>query len=329
MRGVLLLGLCLWFLSGPAARAESIRVLILDGGFRAVPAEGEVLGLLERRQGSLLVSNKRYSGHIEVWRGQRGLYIINELPLEQYVQSVVRAEVPQGWELEALKAQAVVVRTYALHKKLQNGQRRYHLTSSVLHQLYQGEAEDAWVRTAVEATRGEVLTYRGRPIEALYHSTCGGLTEEASEVFGFSKPYLKPVRSPCSLSPYSLWARRFSLRELAGLLGMPGLKGLRVLSRSSTGRVKELEAVGPEGSQVVPATELRRLLGWKRLPSTAFELSQEGEELIFLGRGYGHGVGLCQWSALELARQGMGYREILRHFYPGTQLHNIYAEQRL
>ncbi len=301
---------------------STIRVLIQNEGLNLVPDRNEKIALLGDVKGDFFGSGVRYSGQIEVWRGEKGLYVVNELSLEDYVEGVVAAEVGTDWELEALKAQAVIARTYAVYKKeaMSNQETIYHLTSSVLHQVYNGNNSQFKVTLAVRATEGEILTYNGRPIEALYHSTCGGRTEEPEEVFGKKIPYMRSVDSRCDLSPYWIWEKRIALSEIEEALKFKGIKGLEIRSRTSTGRAKEIAIKTDNGERLIKATELRKLLGWNKLPSTYFEVKEDGDFIVFEGRGYGHGVGLCQWSALQMAAEGKTYREILSFFYPGTEI---------
>lgn len=300
----------------------TIKVLIQDEGFPSSPDKDEKIALLGNVTGDFFGNGVRYSGQIEVWKGEKGLYVVNELPIEDYVESVVAAEVGTDWEIEALKAQAVIARTYAIYKKLSGSNTKaiYHLTSSVLHQVYKGNNSHFKVTYAVRSTEGEILTYEGKPIEALYHSTCGGRTEDPEEVFGKKIPYMKSVESRCDLSPYWIWGKKIPISELERALNTSGIKGMEIKSRTSTGRVKEIIIKAEGGDTVLKATELRRLLGWSRLPSTYFEIKANGDSIIFEGRGYGHGVGLCQWSALQMAAEGKTYREILSFFYPGTEI---------
>ncbi len=300
--------------------ADTIRVLIMDENYPAIPGKNEQLEKIGKVKGDLLVSGVHYTGNIEVWRGLNGLYVINEMPFEDYVKNVVMAEVGTSWEIEALKAQAVVARTYAVYQKNANGTSRYHLTSSVLHQVYKGNSLDVKIAYAVEKTSGEILTFDGKPIEALYHSTCGGKTEVPEEVFGKSYPYLKSVESSCENSPYWVWERKIPLSEIEKSLNIPDIKEIGIKSYTTTGRAKELN-ITTESEQIpIKATEFRKLLGWQRLPSTNFSLVRDGDSIIFEGKGYGHGVGLCQWSALEMAKEGKNYRDILSFFYPGTEI---------
>jgi len=298
--------------------ARDIRVLILDKRFSAIPDSEKAIKKIGNFKGELLVSGVRYLGNIEIWKGEKGLYLINELPLEDYVRSVVLSEVADDWEMEALKAQAVIVRTYAIKYMQKGADRLYHLTSSTLHQIYRGDNSDSRVSYAVMQTRGEILTYNGEPIEAFYHSTCGGRTELPEEVFGKAYPYLKSVSSDCSLSPYWVWQRRLTVRKIEKRLGLSGLKEIRIRSYTKTGRVKELAFITSGGTKVILSKDLRRLLGWKTLPSTWFTLRKNGDTFIFDGKGYGHGVGLCQWGAQQMAKEGKTYKEILSFYYPGT-----------
>ncbi len=157
--------------------AGDIRVLILNKRFSTIPGTETTIKKIGNFKGELLVSGVRYLGNIEIWKGEKGLYLINELPIEDYVRGVVLSEVADGWEMEALKTQAVIARTYAV-KHIQKGTNRlYNLTSSTLNQLYRGDNSDSRVSSAVMQTRGEILTYNGEPIEAFYHSTCGSIPE--------------------------------------------------------------------------------------------------------------------------------------------------------
>jgi stage II sporulation protein D len=302
----------------PAASPPKIKVLILDENHTAIPDKDEKLTRLGNMKGDLLVNGMHFTGNIEVWRGDKGLYIINELPLEDYVESVVAAEVGTNWEIEALKTQAVIARTYAAYRMGMSADTKFHITSSVLHQSYKGNNMQVQVAYAVKETAGEILTYNGKPIEAFYHSTSGGMTEDPEEVFGKSYPYLKPVETSCEQSPYWVWEKKIPLVEIEKALNVKGINLITIHSHTSTGRVRDLTIESAEGSKIIKATDLRKLLGWSRLPSTDFHLTATGDSITFEGKGYGHGVGLCQWGALQMAKDGKNYREILSYFYPGT-----------
>jgi stage II sporulation protein D len=199
-----------------------------------------------------------------------------------------------------------------------NGGSLYHIASSVLHQVYKGNSSDVRIAYAVAQTEGQILTFNGKPIEAFYHSTCGGKTENPEDVFGKSYPYLKSVESDCSISPYWTWQRKVPLAEIETALNISGIKAISIHSSTPAERVKQLKITSDSGTTVINATDFRKALGWSRLPSTKFNLSIENDSILFEGKGYGHGVGLCQWSALKMALEGKNYKEILSFFYPGT-----------
>ena len=209
---------------GIAYAAETIKVLILNETYPKLPAKNERLEKIGGMEGDLLVMGTKYTGNITVWKGDGGLYVVNEIPLEDYIKDVVAVEVSPDWDKEALKAQAVVTRTYAVYQKMTNGNAIYHIASSVLHQVYKGNNPDARVSSAVEETKDEVLTFDGKPIESFYHSTCGGKTENPEEVFGKSYPFLHSVETGCTLSPYAAWERSIPAAEIEKALNINGDK---------------------------------------------------------------------------------------------------------
>jgi len=301
---------------------DTIKVLMLESPGQPLPsADAEKV---EGLTGKIFFSGQSYSGSFEILRDKNGLHVINNLPFEKYIEGVVASELGKDWEIEAMKAQAVISRTYALLYKNINSGDRFHLTSSVLHQLYkEGEDVEPAVKRAVNATKGEILMYGRDPVKAFYHATCEGRTELPEEVWKESFPYLKSVECNCKNAPYESWQRRFSPEEISRALGITGLKDIYIASYTATGRARTLKLL-TETNEVkeVIATELRRALGYKELPSTDFSIKKTDTEIIFDGKGYGHGVGLSQWGALEMAKEGRNYREILEHFYPGTTIKN-------
>jgi stage II sporulation protein D len=317
---LLLIFISVLILIHKAEAADTIKVLIVNDAYTQIPAKNEKIRKLGSIKGDLLVMGTHYTGNVYVWKGDNGLYFINELPIEDYVKDVVAAEVRPDWEIEALKAQAVISRTYAVYQKMMNGDSIYHIASSVLDQVYKGNNPDVRVAYAVAETSGEILTFDNKPIEAFYHSTSCGRTENPEEVFGKSYPYLKSVGSNCEISPYSAWEIRIQFAEIENALNLSGIKEISIKSYTSTHRVKQLEIIDNSGITTINATDFRKALGWSRLLSTDFHISRDGDSVIFKGKGYGHGVGLCQWCALQMARNGKNYKEILSSFYPGTTI---------
>lgn len=262
------------------------------------------------------------------------------MDLETYLTGVVAAEMPARFSLEALKAQAVAARTLAVKRLRRFGGRgcRHLKRADICDQPGDGQAwlsdadlRRAWgwryakfkarITHAVAETRGLVLLYDHRPIDAVYHSTCGGRTEDAVWVWSHRVPYLIGV--PCGFdefSPKYATRMRLGVGELARRLGLLLPEAVRagktpldlqVLSRTPGGRVIRVQAAG----KVFTGAAFRAALG---LRSAHFTPQVKGTEVIFTVRGYGHGVGLCQYGAEGMARRGADYRQILRHYYTGV-----------
>jgi len=316
---------------------DSIKVLMLDSP--KDPQPSEQAQKVESLNGKVFFNNQSYSGSFEIMKDENGLYIVNNISFEKYIEGVVASEVGKSWLTEALKAQAVISRTYALYNKNLQLEKNYHLTSSVLHQAYKGENTDPLIAQAVESTKGEILTYQGKPANAFYHATCEGKTELPEEVWTESYPYLRSVDCNGKNTPYEKWTKEFTLEQIRDSLGIPGFIGMTISAYTATGRVKTLTMQISKANENYPlsppsdkgghvdtsemeikATELRMKLGYKELPSTDFTLSVTDGMVVFNGRGYGHGVGLSQWGSLEMAREGKNYRDILAHYYPGTEI---------
>ncbi len=309
------------------ARGRSVEVQRADGkllidGAPWPGGDGESVRFRAEGAGAIRAGPHEVRGDVVVrlWRG--GLQLINVIPLETYLAAVLGSEMPRAFPLEALKAQAVAARTYALYKKLEAYGQPYHLGSSVLSQVYGGVAqEDERTHAAVEATRGEVLTFELAPIEAYFHASCGGHTETGLDALNRDLPYLRSVDCPCGRLPASSWSLSLGARELRQVAGDEA-PDFQVISRTGTGRARRVK-LAPGRS--VDAVGFRAKLGYTRVKSLAFDVERLRDGGVRLtGRGYGHGAGLCQWGAKALADDGKGYREILSHYYPGAELQQLY-----
>lgn len=309
--------------SPPLASADNeIRVLIQDKekGFGDVPKADEKLKKIDDIDGRLVLGYNSYEGRLSIWKGKGEMYLVNALDLEDYVKGVVLAEVGRQWAPEALKAQAVLVRTYVLNKMFSATRDEFHVVSSVLDQVYKGLSSDPEVEAAVNSTRGEILTYKGKPIQAFYHSTSVGRTELPESVFSNPLPYLKSVEASGRLSPHAFWNKRVQFGSFESKLNLKKIREIWVGSRTSTDRADEVVFVSGEGERVFKAKDLRSIIGWGVLKSTDFNVHVEGSEAVFVGKGSGHGVGLCQWTSLEMALEGKNYKDILFHFYKGVEI---------
>jgi stage II sporulation protein D len=269
------------------------------------------------------------SGLIQLVRRGKGLLVINQVDLEEYVKGVVPAEVNSSWHPEMLKAQAVAARTYALYQHMLSASRDYDVAAGIQDQVYRGrQGIDTRVEQAVESTRGVVITHQGAPIYAAFSSTAAGLTEDAVIVWSKDLPYLKGVECPFDLeSPYYQWKASFKLEMLEKNLRQQGLAigtiaTFTPLVYSRAGRVATLRILHSKGELILRGEELRKAVGYTVVPSTQFTVESFGPEIVLAGYGAGHAVGLCQWGAKELAELGYAYPSILRYYYPGTELEN-------
>ncbi len=266
-------------------------------------------------------------GSVAVERRGSGLRVINRVPLETYVAGTLGTEVYSRWDDDTLRAQAVVTRTYALYQRARRGAQGFDLEADTSSQVYGGvRAEDPAIASAVAATRSEVLTWNGQPILAAFHSAAGGRTASAEEVWGEALPYLSSVEVDGEQdSPDTYWRVRYSRTELGRALAPLGLRlgavrEARVAARTPSGRAARVVLTGSLGSGHVTGRALRSALGDGVIRSTLFEIRDLGDDVVFVGSGHGHGVGMSQWGAQAMAERGADYREILAAFYPGTRL---------
>lgn len=314
-----------------AGNGPGIRVL-LGERLDAVEVDGRTIRR-ERRWGGPgphEVDGRRVRGTVEIAKGPDGLRVVNELPLEEYVAGTVLGEVSETWGAELLRAQAVAIRTYALHRRAVAGGRDYDVETDTRAQVYIGlDGETPAVLDAVAATRGEILTFDGEPILAAFHSTAGGRTASAAEVWGEDLPYLQSVRVPGEDdSPDTYWRARFTRDEIAAALASLGHdvgapRDVAVLAHSPSGRALEVRVRGSRDVVLVSGEDLRRAFGARRMPSTLFDVRAAGDDFVFVGSGRGHGVGMSQWGARALASQGASHAQILARFYPGARLERL------
>jgi stage II sporulation protein D len=269
---------------------------------------------------------------IEIAAGKGGLLVINEVPIEAYLAGIINNEISSKWPEDVIKTQAVIARTYALFNRNKRSSAPWHVESSVRGQVYSGSAsEDSAAVKAVAATCGEVLTFDNEPALTVYHSNAGGMTEASSAVWSRDYPYLVPVESPFDAgAPKYEWDHTSTSATLGALLRASGRAigdpdAVEILEKTGAGRVKLLAVRDSEGNEVrLSGEDLRSVLGYSVLRSAMFDVEKGGEMFLFKGRGSGHGVGLSQWGAKGMAENGWSYRQILLHFYPGTELTKVW-----
>ena len=306
--------------------------------------------------GSVLTWNgKKYRGELVITQTDSGFLVVNRLPMDSYLRGVVPLEIGNrtAAEFAAVQAQVVAARTYA-YKHLSSS-RAFDMYATVQDQVYGGvDAEKPQADAAIMTTRDVVVLYNGRPITTPYHSTCGGSTAGVSEVWYDQpdQPYLRPVsdRIPgtnnfyCDSSPRFTWTQSYDAAGLRAVMekylaaytkapknGLGKITDIREQGRTPSGRVAALTVQTESGSYTLRGNDIRFVLRDPKgaiLNSTYFSFTQEtsGGEVSSLdvnGRGYGHGIGMCQWGAIGRARAGQNYRTVLETYYPGTTIGRI------
>ena len=300
---------------------------------------------------------------------REGCDVINVVDLEKYLDGLVNAEFNAEWSEEAVAAQVIAARTYALHQMRQarkNSERHFDVESTVLDQVYDGpEREHFKASRSVEKTSGMVLVAqtdvaagRSLPIKAFYHSTCGGRTDTAEAVWGgFGARYSGVQKSvPCGFcrsSPRYEWGLKLSAEEIRAalvegarvdggqkawpsdwrsVLAQGRLVDMRVTESTRSGRAKNVRMLWKVGTRTVDlslsAAMVRKWVGSTRMLSTSFGISKtqssEREQFVFAGRGFGHGVGMCQWGAKTMGEKGFNVTAILKHYYPQALIKKLW-----
>jgi stage II sporulation protein D len=321
-------------LSAFATRAEEIRIEVWRGHRSATVESGgrtRVIAGPAVFDGPVRLDGRELPGRLEIFLDQDGLVAVNVVDLERYVAAVVASEVPSGWPREALRAQAVAARTFAVAQKVAQGAgARAHLGASVVDQVYGNAAHpQPAALEAARATAGEVLTYGAAPIAAWFSASCGGTSESAEAAFNLAPGAAPYVHGGDEDGDAREWTVRIPFAEITAALRKARrmeapIEEVSVQSRTGSGRARVLAMKTAGGPRPLAAVELRQLLGYARLPSLLFDVTSAGGVAVFRGRGSGHGVGLCQWGARARAQRGESYREILSHYYPGAEIRRMY-----
>lgn len=256
---------------------------------------------------------------------------IESVPIEEYVIGVVAGEVPASFDLEALKAQAVASRTYALEHK-QRSKTNYDVTDNTQNQVYINyeDMKNKWknnydenlnkITNAVNSTKGEVLLYDNNLIDAMFFSTSNGYTENSENVFSSKKPYLVSVPSPWDKqeSPVFKTTSLISKKEFLFNLGLPDSNEINIsdVKTTNTKRVISLNINGKKfkGSEIKSIFKLR---------STSFSIEIKEDKVNFIVNGFGHGVGMSQYGANGMAKEGYNYKDILKHYYKNCEIKKI------
>lgn len=316
---------CAWKpLTGTASlSAEASQVRTADGTTPIISVRGRV---------KLTVSSQKpleSDYPLDISSRQSRLSIIASMPTERYVEAVLAGETSATDPPEYLKAMAVAARSYAKHFPGLHKLEGFDFCDTTHCQNAQLAPGDPRFHNAVEATKNELLWYQGAPAATYYHRHCGGKTEAARDVWSDkASPYLSSHDDPyCLIAGRDEWQATITKQNLVRALAQssikppaPELLTLLVLKRSPGNRVQLLDLSGQQLSASSLRFAVGRALGWNLLKSDWYDLQDRGADILFTGRGHGHGVGLCQIGAVQMAKQGKTYRAILAFYYPGTKL---------
>lgn len=312
--------------SGPRIVKTKVRAAPQGGIQWGIQSFATAPLVIQARGGAIRLDHHLYRHTLEIWPEMNGkISVINQVGLEDYLKGVLPVEANPKWDLEALKAQAVAARTYALFKAVENRDKKFALGKDVLSQVYAGKnSEHPVTDQAVESTRGRILTYRGKIFPAYFHSTCGGGTTHAEYLWNVEPhPSLKGVQCNfCWASKHYRWSDSISISEIEAALKRNGVKisgisEIRLEDIDATGRARKIGIVSPEGKISVHSNDFRLWIGPSKLKSTLItSMERKENQYLFRGRGWGHGVGLCQYGMKQLAELGYTYAQILQYYYP-------------
>lgn len=276
---------------------------------------------------------KRYRGYIDILlMPDKKLTVINQLELEDYIRGVLYHEVSNRWPMEALKAQAVAARSYAVYQMKANVSRDYDVTNDIYSQVYGGRTGERYrTNIAVLETAGEVLVYQGKILPSYFFATCGGRTENAKELWPrHEMPPLKGVACIyCRESPHYFWKKNLQLKDIQEKLIAKGQKigliqDIAILSRNASDRIEKVQITDRTGKQITMlGKDFREAVGPNIIRSNNYYVVMHGYYVDFFGKGWGHGVGMCQWGAQGMSSLGFNYEQILQFYYPGTEIATI------
>jgi stage II sporulation protein D len=285
------------------------------------------------RDASIIIDERPFRGEVTFIRTpDNHITVVNDINVEDYIKGVLFHEVSHHWPMEALKAQAVAARTYALYS-INSADKPYDVTNDIYSQVYGGRSSERY-RTdlAVDYTKGQVLTYNNQIVPAYFHATCAGMTEDARELWNVPDiPPLRGVPCPfCQNSPHFHWKKNFRLRDIQNALDLHGYKvgsiqDISIVDRDRSERIEHLKILQKNGQElIIKGKDFRDLMGPNVLMSNNYEIVMQGNYVDITGKGWGHGVGMCQWGALGMARQQFNYKQILSYYYPQSVLMNYH-----
>ncbi len=278
------------------------------------------------RDGKITNDDRSYHGSMLIVAHEQSWLLINMIDLEEYIYSVLQTESWPGWPLEVNKAFAITSRTYAIAMMLRSNANKlpYHLRNTNAHQTYQGVHSNTDLWRAVDHTKGLFIGYENKPILAMFDACCGGIIPAHIKDFDFRKaPYLarEYACTHCKRCKIYNWDVEYDLSDFEKIIKneyphLSKIKKIEITKRDKAGLTHTVNIVGHKNKQSITGKKFYSLL--KDVKSFAYDIHMREDMVHIKGTGYGHHLGLCQWGAREMVRDGSDYRSVLRFYYPGT-----------
>lgn len=296
-----------------------------------IEAEGKIKISLLGEDGYISLNKSNYLGKLVLIPGSNDRFsVLEEIGIERYLPGVIGSEIPERWHDDAIYAQVVAARSYAVYQKKTNSNSSFHIGKLGL--AYQGSyVNNLKIQEIVEKTRGVVMVYDWGVLPGYFHSTCGGHTEDINLVFGLkSIPPLSGVNCGfCGKSKFYQWEKRVKKNEVESKLqnykfDIKHIYDIVAEKKGVGGHSSTVTVKHSGGTNSFNANAFRLMIGPNILLSTDFVLKEVGDQLVFCGKGWGHGVGLCQYGMEGMAESGFRWFDILRYYYPGIDLVKIY-----
>ena len=299
----------------------SAPLIAVDGKIEITSQEG----------GFIKLNNSKYQGKLlMIPKKTKRFTVLEEINVEDYLPGVVASEMPAKWQDDAILAQVIAARTYAIYQKKINNNAQYHIDK--LDLAYNGSYKNlSKLNGIVSKSKGVVMVYDWEIFPGYFHSACGGHTEDVNRIFDLKSipPLSGADCGNCGKSKYYRWTKVIKKSEIEKRLRnfkirVNGLKGITAEGIGPGGHCSTVKIEYSKGVKRINANEFRLMVGPNYLRSTAFNIKDNGNSLIFEGKGWGHGVGLCQYGTQNMAKSGFKWHEILKRYYPGTGFVKIY-----
>lgn len=285
--------------------------------------ENRVIDFEIDKQKQISINGHKYTGKFRIIKERNHFKIINELSLEDYLAGVLSSEISYSWSESAIRAQAIAARTYAYYLYQKKIDKDYNIEATVKHQVFHGNFKvHSKITKNIFKTRGIVITYNGEVFQTFFHASCGGMTTTPKDVWGGESLgcYRYEKCDYCKSHPKYKW--NYFLKN--NFVKKYQIERISIRKRDTSLRVTKMFFITPKKKIELSGKDIRELTGSTDFLSTRFNFYKKRKQFIFIGTGYGHGIGLCQWGAKVMAEKGFSADDILKKYYHGIQFRKIY-----